>query len=60
VTPPPAPDTRDAAVPPAAESSHAVVQSRDLFGTEREIVILHGTEAYRLRITRTDKLILTK
>jgi hemin uptake protein HemP len=41
-------------------SGHRVVQSRDLFGTEREIVIVHGEEAYRLRITRTDKLILTK
>ena len=37
-----------------------MIQSRELFGTEREVLIVHGEQAYRLRITRTDKLILTK
>ena len=36
------------------------VRSTDLFQGEREIVIRHGAEEYRLRITRTGKLILTK
>ena len=38
----------------------AVVRSEQLFGARREIVIRHGHEAYRLRITRANKLILTK
>ena len=36
------------------------VSSLDLFRGGREIVIRHGTDEYRLRITRSDKLILTK
>ena len=36
------------------------VQSTDLFQGGKEIVIRHGTEEYRLRITRAGKLILTK
>jgi|SoiMethySBSTD1v2_1073268.scaffolds.fasta_scaffold2536119_2 hemin uptake protein HemP len=45
---------------PPVEPKHPIVQSCDLFGTEREVVIVHGKETYRLRITRADKLILTK
>lgn len=37
-----------------------VVRTEDLFGTTREVIIRHGQEEYRLRITRADKLILTK
>jgi len=37
-----------------------IMLSRDLFQGRREVVILHGDEKYRLRITRQDKLILTK
>jgi hemin uptake protein HemP len=44
----------------APETTHHAVRSGELFGTDREIVILHGGQAYRLRITRADKLILTK
>lgn len=40
---------RDNAVPSAA-----------LFRGRREIVIVHHGQEYRLRITRADKLILTK
>jgi hemin uptake protein HemP len=36
------------------------IDSRDLFSTEREIIIMHGVEAYRLRLTSQNKLILTK
>lgn len=35
-------------------------QSAELFGTEREVIIDHGGEEYRLRLTRQGKLILTK
>ncbi len=34
--------------------------SRDLFRGAREVFIEHAGQAYRLRITRQDKLILTK
>ncbi len=34
--------------------------SRDLFRDRQEILIKHAGHAYRLRITRQDKLILTK
>jgi hemin uptake protein HemP len=35
-------------------------QSQDLFGNEREILITHGDDVYRLRKTRNGKLILHK
>jgi hemin uptake protein HemP len=37
-----------------------VVSSRDLLGQRRELVILHGRDRYRLLLTRSNKLILTK
>ena len=36
------------------------IDSRDLFSNEREIIIAHGEDAYRLRMTAQNKLILTK
>ena len=36
------------------------VDSADLLGTEREILILHAGQAYHLRATASGKLILTK
>ena len=36
------------------------IDSRELFMTEREIIIAHGAENYRLRLTSQNKLILTK
>jgi len=36
------------------------INSRDLFSATREILILHGDETYRLRLTAQHKLILTK
>ena len=36
------------------------LQSRDLFVSSREIIITHGEETYRLRLTAQNKLILTK
>jgi len=36
------------------------LDSRDLFVDTHEIVILHGRDAYHLRLTSQNKLILTK
>jgi hemin uptake protein HemP len=36
------------------------IDSRELFSNDREIIIAHGEEAYRLRLTSQNKLILTK
>jgi len=36
------------------------LNSAELFHTSREVVIEHAGEEYRLRLTRQDKLILTK
>lgn len=36
------------------------INSRDLFVASREIIISHGDETYRLRLTAQNKLILTK
>jgi hemin uptake protein HemP len=36
------------------------IDSRDLFVGTREIIITHGGELYRLRLTAQNKLILTK
>jgi hemin uptake protein HemP len=56
----PAADARDEAPHPAERPARRVVSSADLFMNARELVIVHGAEEYRLRITRADKLILTK
>jgi hemin uptake protein HemP len=37
-----------------------VIDVRQLVGEGREIVLIHQGEAYRLRITARDRLILTK
>jgi hemin uptake protein HemP len=50
---------RDSSLMPAV-SPQAVLSSQALFAGQREVLILHHGEAYRLRITRQDKLILTK
>ena len=43
-------------MPPATPS----VESRNLLKGANEVLIRHGSEVYRLRHTRNDKLILTK
>jgi hemin uptake protein HemP len=48
---------------PAARSlmiSGNRIDSRELFSSEREIIIAHGEDTYRLRLTSQNKLILTK
>jgi hemin uptake protein HemP len=47
--------SRDVPALPARE-----VDSRELMQGQREIVIRHGEEAYRLSVTRSGKLILRK
>ena len=50
--------------PSAATRSVAVygnrIDSRELLSNEREIIIVHGDDSYRLRLTSQNKLILTK
>ena len=36
------------------------ITTAELMGTSRELLILHGEDKYRLRITSSGKLILTK
>ena len=45
---------------PTASTSERQVPSTALFQGRREIIIVHHGQEYRLRITRADKLILTK
>jgi hemin uptake protein HemP len=49
--------SQDARVIPVA--GHRI-DSRDLFIGTREVIIHHGSEVYRLRLTAQNKLILTK
>ena len=44
----------------SGESARPVFDSAGLLQGGREIMIRHGSECYRLRHTRNDKLILTK
>jgi hemin uptake protein HemP len=37
-----------------------LVNSEELFSGQREVLIAHGQEIYRLRLTRSNKLILHK
>ncbi len=45
---------------PAGQPEIPVVDVRQLLGEGREIVLMHLGEAYRLRITARERLILTK
>lgn len=50
----------------SVEDSRSIVmrgnrfESRDIFQSAREIIIAHGDDTYRLRLTAQNKLILTK
>lgn len=48
-----------AATPPSGPALPCL-NSQQLFGRDREILIQHGGSYYRLRITHSNKLILTK
>lgn len=43
-----------------ARPAEETLSSRDLFGGRREVIIDHGGQRYRLRITGSNKLILIK
>jgi len=58
-SPPPAPAAEQIGDPPPGDSP-PILSSRDLLGGHREVIIQHGTEQYRLRLTRNDRLILVK
>ncbi len=45
---------------PPSRAGTPVVSSRDLLNGRRTLVIRHGCEGYRLQLTRSGKLILTK
>lgn len=45
---------------PASSSAAPSVESQTLLGGRRELLIRQGDSLYRLRITSTNKLILTK
>jgi len=49
-----------AAEPEPSGSSPLVVDSVTLMGGRRELIIRHGEDTYRLRVTASNKLILTK
>ena len=42
------------------DDAKRIWQSKQLFGQAREVLIDHGGQTYRLRITRQGKLILCK
>jgi hemin uptake protein HemP len=54
----PSPDS----ISPAADTAAAprIVSSESLLAGQRELLIQHGTEQYRLRLTANNKLILVK
>lgn len=59
--PPPAPLRAMNAMTDRSSAPLPMLRSEDLFvGSTREITIQHGSEAYRLRLTSNEKLILTK
>lgn len=57
----PEPSSTTSASPPSSVAADAPrLDSHSLFGAARELLIQHKGEQYRLRLTRLDKLILTK
>ena len=48
------------AEPEGLDLKGPVVDSATLMGGRRELIIRHGDDTYRLRITASNKLILTK
>jgi hemin uptake protein HemP len=57
---PPTPSQIPPLQPDDGATPIAEVTSDQLFGAGRELLIRHVGDVYRLRITRTGKLILTK
>ena len=58
-------DPRESRIPPKTPPMpegilEEAVESATLLGGRRELTILHGEHVYRLRLTASNKLILTK
>lgn len=51
---------RDARHPSDRPAPPIVISSGELFAGRQEVLIRHGEETYRLRLTRNGKLILQK
>jgi hemin uptake protein HemP len=64
MTQPPPADRSPPASPRAAAAqakpAQRVITSKEILAGDAEVIILHGEEAYRLRVTRNGKLILQK
>lgn len=57
----PLPEERGTGFPaPTGDKTRLRLQSNDLFTRNREVIIEHDGEEYRLRLTSKGKLILTK
>jgi hemin uptake protein HemP len=54
------PNGSEARTQTTGELPAPAVSSRELLGESRELVIVHGSERYRLLVTKSNKLILTK
>ncbi|MBD9648202.1 hemin uptake protein HemP [Ensifer sp. KUDG1] len=51
---------RPSELPVLTGRAQRIIESRELFGTENEILISHDGAIYRMKITRQGKLILNK
>ena len=51
-------DQQPGDTPGNPEEEPRIIDSRDILGAQVEIMIRHGAETYRLRVTRNGKLIL--
>ncbi|MEI2300678.1 hemin uptake protein HemP [Ensifer sp. MJa1] len=51
---------RPSELPTLAGRGQRIIESRELFGSENEILISHDGAIYRMKITRQGKLILNK
>lgn len=60
VRPDQTPEPTAATALPSVADGLACVDSRKLLADSREILIAHGQELYHLRLTRQNRLILTK
>lgn len=58
--PPPLKPDNDETKPDPGKETIPILSTEQLFQGERELLIEHGGEYYRLRITRRNKLILQK
>jgi hemin uptake protein HemP len=54
------PEEMGSSGPPDSGGSKGWIESRALFGDRDEVVIRHGDQVYRLKITRYGRLILNK